>query len=234
MVGIRPRLRPTVKLKTLWSQYSRLWMVVNLSTRMVLHPEINGLKPGGLSYVALGSNGGSNCLKVSKSSEQNWLLEILFHFTIAAWPLWGSYAVERSPNSSISRIAMSTWRITRRISCPRLPLLIVFSKASYHIAADFWSAAAKNVYLEQNFFYCIMYSCNVHGWSIPENTDVTSRPYFNLLSLCHLWTTYCQYCVPIASNQLKLRCLKRSVFRCIHLECHITSMLFHNMIAFAN
>ena len=126
-----------------------------------------------------------------------------------------------------------TYKISR-ISCPRLPLLIVFSKASYHIAADFWSAAAKNVYLEQNFFYCIMYSCNVNGWSIPENTDVTSRPYFNLLSLCHLWTTYCQYCVPIASNQLKLRCLKRSMFRCIHLECHMTSMLFHNMIAFAN
>ena len=215
MVGIRPRLRPTVKLKTLWSQYSRLWMVVDLSTRMVLHPEINGLKLGGLSYVALGPNGGSNCLKVSKSSEQNWLLEILFHFTIAAWPLWGSYAVERSPNSAI-------WRITRRISCPRLPLLIVFSKASYHIAADFWSAAAKNVYLEQNFFYCIMYSCNVHGWSIPENTDVTSRLYFNLLSLCHLWTTYCQYFVQSASNQLKVK-----VFEAVSVQMYSFGMSHH-------
>ena len=57
---------------------------MNLSTQMVLHSEINGLKPGSLSYVALGPNGGSNCLKVSMSSEQNRLLEILFHVTIAA------------------------------------------------------------------------------------------------------------------------------------------------------
>ena len=227
MVGIRPRLRPTVKLKTLWSQYSRLWMVVNLSTRMVLHPEINGLKPGGLSYVALGSNGGSNCLKVSKSSEQNWLLEILFHFTIAAWPLWGSYAVERSPNSSICRIAMSTWRIRSVVFLARGSRFWLCFQRQVTISQQiFDQLQQKNVYLDQNFFfYCIMYSCNVHGWSIPENTDVASRLHFNLLSLCHLWTTYCQYCVQIASNQLKLRCLKRSVFRCIHLECHITSML---------
>ena len=57
---------------------------MNLSTQMVLHSEINGLKPGSLSYIALGPNGGSNCLKVSMSSEQNRLLEILFHVTIAA------------------------------------------------------------------------------------------------------------------------------------------------------